>query len=145
MNPWLESAVVVPLEFARPVVVPVFAALVVPPVFPRPAALPLFVAETALCGAAFALLCSPPPALPVEPEVSPAAGTALSTPAPSSVYMTTLPGAAAPEAPLALEGPAVQPPGADGIEPLLVAIDTLDGAVLGPLPTTVTMPPVPEE
>jgi len=59
--------------------------------------------------------------------------------------MTTLPGAAAPEPPLALEGPAVQPPGADGIEPLLVALDALDGAVLDPLPATEAMPPLPVE
>lgn len=67
-------------------------------------------------------------------------------PGPPSVYVTAAPDAAAPEAALALEGPAVQPPDADGSDTVLVVLDGLGGE-LDPLPATgrVTAPPVPVE
>ena len=139
MKPWLESAVVTPV-IAPPAAAPLFVRPVAPTVFAGPVVPPLLVSPVAL-----PLPCRTPPVFPLEPAVSPAAGMAFSTPVPSSVYVTTPPGAAAPEPPFALDGPAVHPPGADGIAPLLVALDALDGAVFDPLPATVTMPPVPEE
>jgi hypothetical protein len=123
MKPWMGTAIVTPPVDARPVV-------------------PLPAAETALSDGALPELSGSPPGFPLEPAVSPAAGTALSTPGPASVYVTTAPGAAAPEAPIALEGPAVQAPDADGIEPLLVVLDGVGSGVVDPLPATVTMPPV---